>query len=512
MKYFNSILFLIICSQTVFAQHKYGSERKVLSLIEKANTNFIMNNPNFIAADSIKNYALAQLSYQHESGDYRTAQQAQSAQKMAFDAEGYSDIGRFTAVGKFSFSRMWIDSLAHTLKDLSSDLNPYYYFAGKASTYLIQQYQGDAAFSYQVIPEKLSLSMGMEYLNKWTTRPVDPRPDIRLFNTLFKPQIAFQQQQHQWNAGITYGYGVEENQVLYKNSAYNNGFQYPDRILYISRGYGNTPLAGKKAMRTYNTFKGFNFAYSGRLLGWNSQMSLSYLQSKQENTDDIILRKTYEKQYLFTLDSWNAELLFQKNTQQHKHQLQLSAQWKDGADYIYIQRGSSYTVQQAQANLQYLIYTKWNNRWSTEFGSINQYFSLLKNDVSAAHKLDIQRINPGLSATGFLSLPNKNLFKLQLNPSLGIPLSSYIEVPPTQENNFTKQISYPEFYYYASQTFLLQSQFEFLAYNWSKLYNFSIFLNHRFEHLQRNSELNLPSLYRPQGHRSQWTVGLRAYL
>src|ERR1044072_3889956 len=232
-----------------------------------------------------KNIARSQLYAGREQGSFRRAQEAYRQTTAGFHTEGIKTLSRFTLAGQFDFEKRWEDSAAWWNGGEYNEAQPYYYFAGKAGKYEKQLYNLSATVAYNLWKNKLYVGAAGNYGYHWTTRSIDPRPDIIEFTTLLRPEVTGRFGKHIAGAGFIWAQGSETDRISYKNSAYNGNQTFIERNNYMSLGFGHIGQMGTN-MKHFNKTSGLFLHYATSIKHWLLQASGEYQLFQEDITKD----------------------------------------------------------------------------------------------------------------------------------------------------------------------------------------------------------------------------------
>ncbi|MDQ7950061.1 MAG: hypothetical protein REI78_03330 [Pedobacter sp.] len=409
----------------------------------------------------ISKLSVVGLSYFHQQGHFRTAQQAEKTSNARFAAEGISSIDRFKLYGYFSFDRTWQDSLAFSQKGIEDDFTPYYYIAGKAGKFERQRYLGGGIINYSLIRDKLFIGTGIDYLYHTSARSVDPRSMVTTFSLKFNPTISYKISNHLIGAGITAGYGDEKVAIDYKNDDFKGTLLYPDRISYLNYGYGYLEINQSDFIRR-NKFTGVNLNYVLDLSQWNIQGRLRYLISKEDNQYPKTNSINDETFGSFQLETYALDVVLNHNgVGGQTDQLVLNMAQYNGDDHLVklAARNYTYNATAISASYRHAHYQK-EQPYFSYFASL-AYQDTYQRDAAADHTSSFTYLHPTIGATLHVEQQHKNLFSVQLGIGARLPLQNELVVPVTQYVNFTQGVAFPDYWYWASKVGEINTAFNY---------------------------------------------------
>lgn len=458
-------------------------------------------------------YGYAGLQYNHGSGNLRRAQEAYKSSTVAFYTQGFNTIGRFKIGAAFLFDKVWEDSLANSLKGPYEDIRPFYYFAGKNGKYERQNYKINALLNYELLKEKLYLSVGADYQTHWTTRSVDPRPDVKYFRLLIDPGVNYRTKNQLVSASLIWGYGNEENSISYKNRNYEFSTTFPDRISYVNQGYGYIVLKDTSTLRRYDDYIGWKIAYHAQLNNWNVQALLKQTTAKEDNTHDTKYRTNYHLRSTFEWSDYDLQLLFSERHAHRHQQVSISARLQQGDDWNRAFNAHNYSTTNTYVDFSYHYQFNNHRPWQPEMGLRVIYQQSSKEDAAAAHYLEQQYIQPGVRlASYYHSQRNGDRLSVMFEPSFRIPINVELAVPATQENVFSQGVVYPDFYYFSSKSWHLDASCHYFSSRLLNRYPLGFSVNAIYAKQIDTSTEVFNAAFIPDGQRFLLNVGIHLFL
>ncbi|WP_160711748.1 DUF6850 family outer membrane beta-barrel protein [Chitinophaga solisilvae] len=436
------------------AQQKGVSDSLYMYAQQQHEMRMIHGSATQLSTLTLQSTGMATLGFSYTGGRYRLAQEAEKTRLASFYTEGTARLGRFNIAGTFSFHRQWDDSLAYTLKGEDDGFSPYYYFVKRKGAYTRQQYYMHTILSYQLLKEKLFISTGIDYNYHWTTRSVDPRPDVNSFRLVLNPEITWRLKRHTLGAGIIWGYGQEKTGIVYKNKMMQNNNKDSSWVVFLNSGYGSFHNMRQQWNRD-RKYHGFNASYAGAWSNWQLRATAVWNYLEEKNT--INLNANNEQDYQpfsnWFKSNWRADLLLQQQTAARRQQFRLSWQAIRGKDEdLYITFRSNYLYRQQYIDAGWLLLQHPQQRLSIEWGARLIYNDRRQTDAFAAHTLHYRQLQPGISGTVYLTPDKRNRFHASISPSVRIPLQTDFTAPDTQENIFTNGVAYPDYHYWSATT------------------------------------------------------------
>lgn len=450
----------------------------------------------------------ANLKYTQEEGAFRKSQEAFKEQGIHFNTKGQTILKRWHLSGAFTFQKFWLDSLNNTMQVHNDHFIPYYYFATKHGKYEQQVYGFNSQIFYSLLPDKLWLGtkVGLDYV--WTTRSVDPRPDITDFKLNLQPEVIAQFGRHHVGLSYLWGYGDEKTQLRFKNSTFTQSLAYPDRIHYINQGFGFITLKDTTVLYNSKKYSKVGAHYNFILPRFKALLNASYAINEYQYSMNEDRKLTYVK-YSFEeqLLHWNALLVYQSNNR-FKHTLAVAYADRKGIDWNRNFRANSYRGRQERWDAQYIINWQANSSLTLEaIPSVSQLYEYRK-DAAASHQMETTQTLIGFSLGAYLQVKGW-VHHLQLGMQAVQPTSVQVAVPSTQENVFTTNIFFPDYYYYANKANIYSLAYQLQGRQIANKMAFRFFAMVNWTTASWNRTLETyHSTTRPTGNRLQCTVGL----
>lgn len=434
----------------------YGQDRRAVDFAS-SNATQLISAPYVRLTDN-------SLSYNTQSGHFRKSQQAEKSSAIHFNTNGIQQLGRFKVQGSFDFERMNEDSLANTMRGLDTDVSPYYYMALKAGTYRRLNYTISGLLTYELLPGKLHVASGISYLYNTTSRSVDPRPSAQTYRIQLKPEIIYRVGDHYLGAGMDWGYGNEDIGVGYKNSTYATGNSYPDRFLYLMRGYGYSDRADANRFKKNQDFMAYHINYSKQANKFTFGVNLSYQKQTEENVFPLTNSENDRLFGSFQLNSYVTSCLATYTGETLKHQIHLNTNWQNGYDFNVTLGGSNYKYQNNVIKGGYsLIKRNSHYEFVPEVGLNILYNKLHHRDISAGILVDQSYIQPGLLLALYKKYRNNNRTSFKVEPALRLPQQSSILTTPGIFSYFTDHIAFPDYSYHNTKAGLVNAQLNLLT-------------------------------------------------
>ncbi|MBE9585042.1 hypothetical protein IM792_11330 [Mucilaginibacter sp. JRF] len=457
-------IILLLCTLPLAVSAQIQPDSVLLYGQDRQSVNFASSNATQLISAPYVKLTDNSLSYNTQSGHFRTSQQAENNSAIHFNTNGIQQLGRFKVQGSFDFERMNEDSLANTMRGLSTDVSPYYYMALKAGQYRRLNYTISGMVSYELLPGKLYVASGINYLFNTTSRSVDPRPSAQTYNIQLKPELVYRSGNNYLGLGTDWGYGNENISVGYKNSTYATGNTYPDRFLYLIRGYGYSDRADDYRFKKNYDFTGYHINYSRQTGKLNMGVNLSYSKQKEENVFPLTNSVSDRLFGTFQLNSYATSWLATYTGKNSKHQFYLNTNWQNGYDFNVTLSGSNYKYKNNLIKGGYSI-IKHNSNYELvpEVGFNILYNQLHHRDISAGVLVDQSYVQPGLLLALYKKYRNSNRASLRFEPALRLPQQRSITTTPGIFSYFTDNIAFPDYMYYNTKAGLVNAELTFLT-------------------------------------------------
>lgn len=489
MKFSLSIV-LTLFSLIAVGQSMFPNDSLIWQIPAQRKLQFHLAHPNLVRLQQ-KDFKVgeAELSHHYKTGEYRRAKDAYQQHVAAFDSYGISQIDSFIVSGRFSFNKIWEDSLANSLRGLEDDLSPYYYFVQKAGRYERQNFEGNVQVRYAGLSSYLQPGLKFDYQMHWTTRSVDPRPNVASVAIKFNPFISADFGNDLLSVGAMYGYGEEETNITYKNTMFATSMLYPDRIYYTNQGFGYIAQKDSSTMRNYDQYWGGNISYSLRRNRIDLFADVEFQKKVTNSTFDLKRREVYAKRSEFTLQTLKGVAQLQIGDPQNVHNLvDLAVEFLNGQDFNYNIRSTNYLVSSSLIDIDYGYHKQ-----ATSVGIGTSYWSAKKSDAAAAHEHSYQQMQLRLVYRKLFSL-GRDFFETELIPNYTFKLSNRLIVPETQVNVFTTSIVYPDYDYFNLQPLGVNLNLGYIMPKLLHLRGAKLFINNRFLAVIAPSHENFLSL------------------
>lgn len=404
---------------------------------------------------TITNYSKVEAGYIHTDGGFRLKQEAPVQQSMYFSTEGTKLVGKFRVSGSFSFSRDTKDSVAYTLQDGISGNTPYYFYSAFPGNWEINRYTLQGILSRQFFNDRLTLAAGAKYLAMNAWRSNDPRTDQ--FDHSMKGDLGLLFKLHQNHTlGLNGGLLLDatENTNEYRNKDYQDNLQFIDRINFIQYGYGlnviqttNRSIISKAPGWNAGGLYQLILPAAGRftLKGGYSYKNAEYF--RRPSTSDPM--KYVYGQFKERNIGWDG--LWESN-QYEKGQWTLSASYNrtKGSDFHTILNGNNYVYHQESFSLSPSYLHRKERRPVYEIWMHGRYNDHSRADGSTSHLARYKTISVDLGAAGYWRFGKTGVLKTMAGAGITKNTDDVLQVPPSQETDFSIAVVYHDYYYYTA--------------------------------------------------------------
>ncbi|QEH40851.1 DUF6850 family outer membrane beta-barrel protein [Chitinophaga sp. XS-30] len=465
-----------------------------------------------LASYPVANTGMLSLTGRIEDGGLRQAQVPQQHKDITFSTTGLRTIQRFRVYGKFTYQRSSQDSLSWSLMGIPDHMRPFYYASRKAGSFDRQLYDISGRIAYTLKEDRLYIGSGVTYLYHTAHRQEDPRPSVKNFSLVLKPELAWQQGRHVTGIMAMWGYGYESNSIKYMNPRYQFNYDsYPERRTWLMMGMGYMqPRASNSQqldvrVRTWGS--AVHHAYNGTDWQWKNSLSwerrLDKYGSPQSTTVKDLEWGTY------TLDNYRLNLSAASGLQ-HTFNLE--------ASYI---RGDDKNTYSGSPLLPALNAQNYRNRFSsivldygktgvknTGWGASIQWQQSEREDFVTAHSLQYSHLTPMVHGELYAG----KQFYLQLKAGVRCPLTQMINVLPTQRTAFSMDVLFRDYYYWSSTAGTLQLHANYISRKIIDKMPAGVRLKIVYDRLLRETERTVADVPEIGAYRLQGALSFSLYL
>lgn len=467
-----------------------------------------------------RSFGVLDLHYRSSEGNLRQAQQAYSAQDIVFQAKGFNRIGNFRIAGIFTFNNNQDDSLANGQRNNIEELTPFYAHANKSTDYRRQNYLMQALGSYD-ISTYWRTGLGLHYHKHWSAGTSDPRLRTDRFILKLQPTVSYSFGNNSIGVYGKWGKADEDVRFSYKNLNYQRSTLYPDRLIYVNWGYGNTSLRDTTNVFKYDSYSGFGAEYALENSLWKIR---SFVDHELFINDNYFQRPASTRSRgvigRFTMSTLRAGLDIYKQDDAHdnQHFLSFSAQTDDGYDGNIVTTGSldivNYKVSRSILNLEYLYLWDKKASNSKEIGiDISRHY-LSREDLSQSIRLKSDNYLFNLRGKWYADLNKNYSYIVGAEVFLGIPTSNTeLSYSALSKTEFLRNIVFTDYYFYSSSFYGTRLQGEYVVNRFAGQNRLGFFA--RIDLSKQNPldlRADLDPTFIPSGQRMEWQMGARMYL
>lgn len=513
---YSLIFFLLIISVLAKAQYAYDSvyfyqqDRQYLE-----NTLF---SPSISSTADLSSYGFLTLQWHHQQGGLRRAQEAFTINLPSFVAKGYKKIGKYSVSGSFEFNKSFEDSLANGQKNNLEDFTTFYPYANKSGIYERQNYIINTTLSREILTNKVSAFIGMDYHKHWSTSSVDPRLNANRFIVKFKPGFSFSFGKHQLGVFGLLGKADEQVSISYKNSDFKTSLLYPDRIHYMQYGYGSSVIKDSSSVYKYDNYKGLGLEYALD----NKQIDIQFKASYE-----TLLNKNYNKSRstpgfatvaIFRLNTLKSALLLRKHSSStHNYLLHIDAEYNFGYDGNLKTSGSlnrvNYKVNALKLNSSFLYLWDKKQATSKEIGLKLAYNQQQKEDLGQSDALNYQTLQLNIETRLYHQFDENQNIKFGLSPYYLLPLATQLKYNTNSTTEFIRNVVFTDYYYYQSKSLGMLLSTEFSTKKMIKNQHVGLFFNLDYrKKLKQDLRTDLNPSFIPNKYRWATQIGINMYL
>lgn len=466
-----------------------------------------------LADSTLRDYGRVDLFYNRSAGAYRRSQQAYTAERIAFYAEGSKKLGRIGISGNFTFDKVYEDSLANSIRSDQHPLSPFYHYASKAGNYERQNYKANMTLSYDLVPGRLSPFLHVNYGTHWSTGSVDPRLESKIFMMKLNPGLAYRMK-NGTTMGIMAITGRTKEQITvnYKSDFFGRNMSVPERIRYFNLGYGQNKLAGQQ-LRKYTDHLGTELSLKKQLTDWDLRTYARYERAIEENTLTPGKGKNYEVESRFTLQQYSGRVLLTKVGVARDHQLELKIASAIGEDRNVLNSPTlslvNYQVRQNLVNLSYGLLFNKQQANQQELGLQLYYAEESRSDAATATKLDARQLRLSPYYRSYLLSSATGMLVARVAPFYSQPLWPELNLSPGSANAFTRDVVYTDYYYFSSKVAGADLGLSWISRDLLKGNLLEFSLEAQYQHQLSTSEIDYPAGFVPGKSRTQTVAGVK---
>ncbi|WP_345953947.1 DUF6850 family outer membrane beta-barrel protein [Mucilaginibacter sp. PAMB04168] len=455
-----------------------------------------------------------QLKVSGESGGYRLSQVAQRTTLAEFSAEGIASLRKFKVSGYFSYQHRADDSLAWTQQGLPDEDRPYYFASAKAGPYQRDQFYMGGQLSFQLSPKHWFIGTGIDYLYNTATRSVDPRPDVKIFRIMIKPELIYRSNMHTIGVGVSWGTGYEDNGIAYASDSYreNTSDIYKPWITYFVTGYGSAyPQRLNLTINRNQRYKGLNVSYSGSIINWNIKAVAAYLLNEENNKSGLITSLNFDNIANYQADQLDAALLLSHQTNKLSQQVKLHIGLDDGSGFYNRIGATNYYVSHKKYSAEYNVMLNKFKHIVPGFTAGALYQDISRRDLSVYASNRYTWLQPSVGIALYNHINNQNDLSVKVSVLALVPLENNLIAPESTVTEFTKGVVYPDYYFYKSFSGGMMATLNYVSSNLLKGYRTGFGLQTGLNRKLSSPAVLLPAAFAPGTSRLSYALNLNLY-
>lgn len=404
----------------------------------------------------LSSYAMIAGQYALKDGNYAAKQDGGKEKAVTFFTDGTKHVGPFTVSGVFSYAHTLKDSVGYTLGD-HDKVVPYYFYSGAKGNWEMSNYNLSGIVSRAVLKGNLIFSAGANFDagNAW--RSNDPR--MENFSHNISATLAMHYKvsgNHTIGVSGKLGYLSRENSNEYRNKDYQDNLQNLKYINFLNYGYGlNVIQNTNRQLYTYGDTYAVNSVYHGVFRPGSLTVTVGF-----EKPEYKFVRKASEAASAnyeygrFNEQIRTASLLWIAAPSQKVQWTVKGNVFEDyGTDYNKILGGQNFTYYHTVLSLQPQIGFFKNGQVKYEVGLKAERDRLYRYDGTSSHLADYHNAFVGVNGSWFSKVAAQGGFwKVSLGLTHKWNTKSLIDIPNSQENDFTRGVVYYDYYYYGAST------------------------------------------------------------
>ncbi|WP_343539239.1 DUF6850 family outer membrane beta-barrel protein [Sphingobacterium thalpophilum] len=384
--------------------------------------------------------------------------------------------------------------------------SPYYYYASKSSKYERQNYRSNLSLSYR-LSSRFRPFVRVAHLYHWSTGSVDPRMDDKRFDLKLQPGIIFYIKNSNLALSGIYGKGNERLSVDYKNRNYLQNLVFPDRIHYLSLGYGYNGIKDTSSMRKYNSYRGFELSYHQDWEGKMLDILSSYVDREERfTTDGRATSKNYNTRGIYNEAAIKFEASLNIVGRRSNDYLSFYSERVEGSDLLSDLSTnlskSNYEVQAWTNRLTYMKETKKASKLKYQIALGLQHYFLNRQDHASGIDVSNHIIKTSLPLGLIVRRNYEEKWVINFNPNIQIPVSGKLTYSENALNNFIRDVIFWDYNYLNTSNYGADFSVEFISKRIVKDYNLGVFGGWKYQRGKVSGYLN----------RQQYEIGMRMYL
>jgi len=460
MKKFTLILiFLLGILLQVFAQK--DSVRNVVQnrqlyfsdSVNMATYNFSKLSPLFMQLLMPEQTSSISLGHQLEKGKFIAAQASSKTNTAFLSSEGVTELKGIKLFGSFKYRKVFEDSTRFAHQTRNNTTTSYYYGSPAYNHYERSIYNFKVLGAKDILSNKITLGLGMDYNIADHFSNNDPRGSINEYQLNFNGVASYNISKNiKLGLGYTLGYGQEKVTIGYKNRAYYESLVYPEYVNYVINGYGEPNP--KNSDRNYNNLQNRNgldliFAATNTTIG-SLYLKASQIDERQtydiRNADGIFDLANYD------LNKKLINLLWIKSFIKASLSANLGYENMNGEDFNLSYYATNYLFTSHKINLDLNFSTINNNVTYNYLIGIKQYDEERLDGITG-NQVYFKNLDANVGFGFNYKLKNNKSFGASIGGSYSLNLDDNFFISAANESYFTRYVIFHDYLYNTSNSF-----------------------------------------------------------
>lgn len=418
-----------------------------------ASFNFAKSNPLLIKDLIPERISRISIGQQLEQGKLVNAQGSTKTNLTYLASDGSINLSGLKLYGSFYYHKVFEDSTRFAHQSRNNTSTPYYYGSPTNNHYERSIYNFNTLATKDFFSNKISAGVGFDYHIADHFSNNDPRGSIKEYQLDSKISLGYNFTENiKISGGLNIGYGKEEINVGYKNTAYFESTAYPRYVNYLINGYGEPDL--KLTNRNYTN--GFSrLGYNGTVKILNTNLGSFYFNINQIEEKQIYDYRTSSGIYdlsKYDLTKLNLDVLWTKKLSEGTIGTIVNFVNWDGADFNTRFQAKNYVYTKNEINLK-IDYAKPGKKHLYNYTFSLNNFSENRLDGITGNKINYNNISFN-GNFGFLSyLSNYRSIGINFGTHYILPLKDDFFVNNVTEKLFTQEVIIYDYLYNTAQRF-----------------------------------------------------------